>query len=142
MKKNDRTSSTNATEGRISICEVMKEDTAEIIKKMESQIPSIVQNYSNLYAQYLHMLSDIFGTCYIAEKKFVDKLNIDQDILKQIKRNSESMKNAHIKNIELSSRFFDQYTKIQIEYIKSFDRFTHTLMESYANTLSQLNRHS
>ena len=140
MKENEELD--NNAEEKISVCEVMKEDTDEIIKKMESQIPSFVQNYSNIYAQYLHMLSDIYGTCYIAEKKFFDKLDIDQKILKQIKKNSESMKSTHVKNIEMSARLFDQYTKMQIEYIKSLDRYTHTLMESYANMLSQLNSNS
>ena len=139
MKKNEELDN---TEEKISVCEVMKEDTDEIIKKMEYQIPSFVQNYSNLYAQYLHMLSDVYGTCYIAEKKFFDKLDIDQKILKQIKKNSESMKDTHIKNIEMSTKLLDQYTKMQIEYIKSFDRYTHILMESYSNMLSQFNSNS
>lgn len=71
-------------EEKLSICDVMKKDTLEIIKKMESQMPSMFQNYSDLYGAYLHSLDDIFGTCHIAEKEFFDKLNIDQGTLRQI----------------------------------------------------------
>ena len=50
-------------EEKLSICDIMKEDTSEVIKKMESQMPSQFQNYSDVYTEYLHMLDDIFGTC-------------------------------------------------------------------------------
>ena len=127
-------------EENLSVCEIMKDDTSEVFRKMESQIPLLFQNYSNLYTRYLHMLDDVFGTCYIAEKEFFDKLNIDQGILKQIKENSESVKNAYMQNIEMSSKLFDQYVKMRIDVIKSFDNYVHVMMDSYAKTLSNLNK--
>ena len=92
----------------------MKEDTSEVIKKMESQMPSIFQNYSDMYTAYLHTLDDIFGICYIAEKEFFDKLNIDQGVLRQIKKNSESIKNNYIENFDMASRLFDEYAKMRV----------------------------
>ena len=74
-------------ENHVSVCDIMKGNTSEIIKKFEYQIPSMVQNYSNLYTAYLHLFDNLFGTCYINEKEFFDKLNIDQAILKQLKDN-------------------------------------------------------
>ena len=59
----------------------MKDDTSEVIRKIESHIPSLFQNYSNLYTKYLHMFDDMFGTCYITEKKFFDKMDIDQHVM-------------------------------------------------------------
>ena len=127
-------------EEKLSVCEIMKDDTSEVFRKMESQVPILFQNGSNLYTQYLHMLDDIFGTGYIAEKKFFDRLDIDQDILKQIKNNSESIKNMYMQNIEMSSKLFDQYVKMRINTIKSFDNYTHVMMNAYANFLSQNNK--
>ena len=129
-------------EKNLSVCEVMKDDTSEVFRKMESHIPLMFQNYSNLYARYLHMLDDVFGTCYIAEKEFFDRLNIDQGILKQVKKNSESIKNTCIENIEMSSKFFDQYLHMRIDAITSFDNCAHVMMDSYANFLSQCNKSS
>ena len=139
MEKVDE-SKPNKEEEKLSICDVMKEDTSEIIKKMESQVPSLFQHYSNLYTEYLHMFDDIFGTCYIAEKEFFDKLNIDQGMLRQIKENSESMKKNYLENIDMTTKFFDEYVKMRISAIKSFDNFIHVMMDSYAKTLSQLNK--
>ena len=127
-------------EENLSVCEIMKDDTSEVFRKMESQIPLLFQNYSNLYTKYLHMLDDVFGTCYIAEKEFFDRLNIDQGVLKQVKENSESVKNTCIQNIEMSSKLFDQYVKMRIDVIKSFDNYAHVMMDSYAKTLSNLNK--
>lgn len=76
----------NLQEKHISICDVMKENTSEVIQKLESNIPTLVKNYSDLHTAYLHMFDDLFETCYMAEKEFFDKLNIDQGILKEIKR--------------------------------------------------------
>lgn len=118
----------------------MKEDTSEIIKKMESKMPSIFQSYSDMYTKYLHTLDDVFGTCYIAEKEFFDKLNIDQGVLRQIKQNSESMRKNYIENIDMMTKSFDEYVKMRINAIELFDNYAHVMMESYAKMLSQFNR--
>jgi len=135
------TSQDKNNEEKLSICEIMKDDTSEVIRKMESQVPSLFQNYSNLYTKYLHMFDDMFGTCYITEKKFFDRLNIDQGILKQLKKNSESVKNTYMQNIEMSSKLFDEYVKMRVDAIKSYDNYVHVMMNSYANFLSQNGQH-
>jgi len=98
------------------------------------------QNYSDLYTKYLHLFDDIFGTCYIAEKEFFDKLNIDPGILRQIKTNSESMKNNYVQNIDMMAKLFDEYVKMRITAIQSFDNYVHVMMESYTKMLSQFNK--
>ena len=141
MEKYDKLELEKQQEEKLSIYEIMKDDTSEVIKKMESQIPSLFQNYSNLYTKYLHMFDDMFGTCYITEKKFFDKMDIDQGVLRQLKANSESIKNTCIQNIEISSNLFDQYVKMRVDAIKSYDNYVHVMMNSYANFLSQNGRH-
>ena len=140
MGKEYNESKPDKQEEKLSLCDIMKEDTSEIIKKMESKIPSLFQNYSDLYIEYLHMFDDIFGTCYIAEKEYFDKLNIDQGILRQIKVNSESIKNNYAENIDMAVKLFDEYVKMRISAIQSFDNYVHMMMESYAKMLSQSNK--
>jgi hypothetical protein len=125
---------------KLSFCDILKTDTSEIIKKLESQAPSIFQNYSNLYTEYLHMFDDLFGTCYISEKEFFDKLNIDPKILQQIKKNSESMKKNYLEFLDMNTKYWDEYFKMRMSSIKSFDSFIHTMLESYSKTLSQFNK--
>lgn len=131
---------TTINENNLSICDVLKTDTSEIIKKLESQIPSAFQNYSNLYTEYLHMMDELFGTCYLSEKEFFDKLNIDPKILKQIKENSNSVKKSWMQMIDMNSKYWDEYFKMKVSAVKSFDNFIHIMMESYAKSLSQFNK--
>ena len=120
---------------KLSFCDIMKEDTSDVIKKMELKMPSVFQNYSDLYIAYLHMFDDVFDTCYIAEKEFFDNLNIDQGVLRQVKEISEAIKENCLENIDVASKFFDEYVKMRTSAIKSFDSYFHTMMESYAKML-------
>jgi len=140
MGKEYNESKPDKQEEELSICDIMKEDTSEVIKKMESKMPSLFQNYSDLYTEYLHMFDDVFGTCYIAEKQYFDKLNIDQGILRQIKANSESMKNNYVENIDMAAKLFDEYVKMRVSAIQSFDKYAHVMMDSYAKIWSQFNK--
>ncbi|PJC49877.1 MAG: hypothetical protein CO032_07690 [Nitrosopumilales archaeon CG_4_9_14_0_2_um_filter_34_16] len=142
MDNNSKSNTEKHEEKKLSICDIMKEDTSEVIKKLESQTPSLFQNYSNLYTAYLHMFDDLFGTCYISEKEFFDKLNIDPGILKQIKENSESIKNNYLESIDMNTKYLDAYIKMRISVIKSFDNYAHVMMESYGKFLSQFDKFS
>ena len=140
MEKEGTTSKHVQQEEKLSICDIMKEDTSAMIKKMESKMPSMFQSYSDMYTKYLHTLDDVFGTCYIAEKEFFDKLNIDQGVLRQIKQNSESMRKTYVENIDMAAKFFEEYVKMKMDAIESFDNYAHMMMESYAKMLSQFNK--
>ncbi len=124
---------------KISVCDVMKSKTSSVIRKMESQIPSYVQEYSDLYAKYLHTIDDLFGTCYISEKEFFDKLNIDQNTLKAFDNLWSFWEKATTSQIETSTNFMRIYVQMRISAIKSYDKYVHTLMDSYAKMLSQYN---
>jgi len=124
---------------KISACDVMKDNTSKVIKKMESQIPSYVQDYSDLYAEYLHTFDDFFGTCYIAEKEFFDKLGFDQETLKTFDNYSKTLANFYSSQIEMSTSYLNDYVKMRISAIKSYDRYLHVMMDSYAKSLSQFN---
>jgi len=130
----------DSTEEPLSICSIMKEDTSAIIKKMESQMPALSQNYADLYTKYLHLFGDIFETCYIAETEFFDKLNIDQGILKQMKANFGSIRDNYIENMDMAAKLFDEYVKMRISAIQSFDNYVHVMMDSYAKIQSQFNK--
>lgn len=123
----------------VSVCDLMKKNTSKIIKKMESQIPSNTQLYSDLYVEYLHSIDDIFGTCYIAEKEFFDKFGFDQNTLKTLDYYSNLLTNFYSSQIDIASNFLRTYVQLRISAIKSYDEYIHTMMDSYAKMLSQYN---
>ena len=105
-----KTVSITKTENKVSICDIMKNNTSEVIKKIESQAPSLMQKYSDLYMTYLHTIDDISGTCYISEKEFFDKLNIDQGILKEAEKFSGVLPKIYLNQIKKS------YRKLALKY--------------------------
>ena len=137
QKKYSATKST--TQNKISVCDIMKNNTSKVIKKMEFQVPTYIQNYSDLYTSYLHAFDDIFGTCYIAEKQFFDKLGIDQETLKTLEGYSNSLTNVCSSQIDISTKFLRTYVQLRTSAIESYDRYTHQVMDYYANVLSQFN---
>ena len=124
---------------KISVCDVMKSKTSSVIRKMESQIPSYVQEYTDLYAEYLHTIDDLFGTCYISEKEFFDKLNIDQKTLKAFDNFWSFWEKIATSQIEVSTNIMRANIQMRISAIKSYDKYAHTMMDSYAKMLSQYN---
>jgi len=124
---------------KISVCDVMKSKTSSVIRKMESQIPSYVQEYSDLYAEYLHTIDDLFGTCYISEKEFFDKLNIDQNTLKVFDNFWSFWEKTATSQIETSTNFMRANIQMRVSAIKSYDKYAHTIMDSYSKMLSQYN---
>jgi hypothetical protein len=135
-----KTENVSKIENKVSVCDIMKNNTSEIIKKFESKTPSLMQKYSDLYMQYLHTIDDTFGTCYISEKEFFDKLNMDQNTLKEVKKFSNSLTTISLNQIDVSSKYLDAYMQMRISTLKAYDDFMHVMMDSYAKTLSQLNK--
>ena len=123
-------------ETTISVCDIMKENLSEITKKLESQVPLNFQQYTDLYSSYLHTVDDVFGTCYIAEKEFFDRLNIDQNILKEFQKYSKLVTKIYLEQIDISSKSFTNYVEMRKKSLDAYDSFMHTMMDSYAKSLS------
>ena len=87
-------------EEKISVCDIMKTNTSKVIQKFESKIPPRFQQYSDLYAAYLHTIDDVYSTCYISEKEFFDKLNIDQGVLHSIQDYSKTLTDTYLAQID------------------------------------------
>ncbi len=123
----------------ISICDVMKTNTSEVIKKMQSQMLLRMELLSDLYMKYLHSLDDLYGTCYIAEKEFYDKLPIDKDTLQRWDNSWKTWKQLLFLQMNATSEFEKGYVKVRKSTIDSYDNYMHLWMESYAKSLAQIN---
>ena len=134
-KKDQESSETNNT---ISICDIMKDNTTKILKKIEFQIPFYMQWYSDLYTEQLHSLDDAFGTCYIWQKQYFDRLGIDQKTMKKISDYWSTMTETVISQIDMSNNLQKAYVQTRIAGIKSYDQYLHFVMDWYGKIMSQL----
>lgn len=129
-----------STDDSSSICNVWKRDTSKIINKLELQIPSHFQIYSDMYKEYLRSIDDIFGTCVLSEKEFFDKLNIDPNFMRNLGMYSNFLSGIWINQIENYDNYFKWYSQMRISGMRSYEEFIHTMMDSYSKTLSNLSK--
>jgi hypothetical protein len=123
----------------ISVCDVMKNNTSEIIQKLESQIPTLAQLSSDLYTKYLHMMDDFYSTCYVSEKEFFDKLGLDQKALGVADTYWKSITEMTKNQIELATKFAKMYVQFRLSTLDSYDKAVHLMMDSYAKAWTQFN---
>jgi len=127
---------------QVSICDLMKNNSSEILQKMEYQIPTYLQGYTDLFTKYLHSLNTLYGTCYISEKQFFDKLGFDHNVLKPIDEYWKFIKNLTLVQIEVSSKFFEDYIQFRISSVELFDKSMESTLEYYAQALSEFNNNT
>ena len=128
-----------ANKDTISVCDIMKTNTSEVIKKMQSQMLLRMELLSDLYMKYLHSLDDLYGTCYIAEKEFFDKLPIDKDTLEMWDSYWKTWKQLLFLRMDAASEFERGYVKVRKSTVDSYDSYMHLWMQSYAKSLAQIN---
>lgn len=125
---------------KVSVCDIMKNNTSMMIHKMETEVPTYMQLYSDLYTKYLEMFDNLFGTCYISEKQFFDKLGLDQRTLKAINNFWKTMSDNYNTQIDISTNFLKSYVQMRISTIDSYEEYMKILMDSYVKTLSEITK--
>jgi hypothetical protein len=124
----------------VSVCDVMKDSTSKIIKKLESQLPFSMQHYSDLYALFLHSVDDVFGTCYLAQKQFFDRLGFDQNTLDSFKAASDQFTGTILAQIEMASGMQKTQLEFQKNLLHMYEQYMHSLIDSYWKSVGGLNK--
>jgi len=114
---------------------MMKDNALEITEKIDSKVASYAQLYSDLYKKYLQIGNNLFNTYYMAQKKFSDKMGVDntmldiylslakQMVLFQIEMN-ESMIRSHVNHRLMMLDFYEQIMNRNIaDFAKMFSIF-------------------
>ena len=111
-----------------SVAQIIKNNTHEITKKLESQLPLKVQQFSELYSAYLHSMNNTFDSCTTCEKELFDKLGVDKGFVKAFGEYTK----ANTDNLLLQMDYYAQYRKYaadtQLSAMKSWDNFVTTMM--------------
>jgi len=130
----------------ISICDILKNNTAKIIRKLESQIPTNAQAHSDLYAQYLHLLDDYFGTCYLWQKQYYDKFGLDRKTLNVINDYWDIITDLYCTQIDMIVSAQKSNVGTRANLIALCDQYIHQILDYYgkifSQTLSKINEES
>jgi hypothetical protein len=142
IKTAKREAESSKKENTVSICDVMKNNTSEIIQKIESKFPIYAQLYTDLYTKYLHTIDDLYSACYVSEKEFFDKLGMDKKTVQAFDTYWKSIANMTMSQIDMATNFAKMYVQFRLATISSYDKVAHVMMDSYARAWNQINSYN
>lgn len=119
----------------LSVCDVMRDNTNEVIMKVESLVPAYIENFTNLQSEYFRIARDFFGTCYIVEKELLDKIGVDQKAIEGFDKYLRVFTKSAISEIEVASNFQKTIVNNTMSVMKSYDEYVKLMLSSYAKML-------
>ena len=106
-----------------SVSQILKNNTHEITKKLESQLPLKMQQFSELYTAYLHSINNTFDSCITCEKELFEKLGMDKGIIKVFGEYTKTCTDTMLQQMDQYAQFRKYATDTQLSVVKSWDDF-------------------
>jgi hypothetical protein len=119
----------------LSICDVMSENTNQVIMKVESLLPSFIENFANLQEEYLRIVRDFLGTCYISEKEILDKMGVDHKAIEGFDEYLKVITKYTILDIDVANNFQKTLVTNTLSGMKSYDNYVKLMLSEYAKFL-------
>ena len=122
----------------LSICDALRDNTNDVIIKIESLLPSNIEGYANLQSEYLRIARDFFGTCYVVEKELLDKIGVDQKAIIEFDKNLRVLSQYAISEIDMANNLQKIFVDGTISAMKIYDDYVKIMLSSYAKTLEHV----
>lgn len=135
MYKAESQENRNENNPTLSVCDVMRDNTNEVIMKVESLLPTFIEGFTDLQAEYLRIARDFFGTCYIAEKELLDKMGVDQNAIKGFDKYLKVLTKSSIAEIEMAGNLQKTFVDNTMSVMKCYDDYVKLMLSSYAKML-------
>ena len=119
----------------MSVCDVMRDNTNEVIMKIEGLLPSYIESVTDLQSEVLRITRDFFGTCYIAEKELLDKMGVDQKAIETFDKYSKVITKTTVSEIEMINNCQKTWVNNIMASMKSYDDYVKVMLSSYAKML-------
>ncbi len=112
---------------------------SEIIKKMESKIPSYVKLYSDLYKKYLQIMNDSCNRCYSNQKQVLSKMGMDNTALATIDVYRESIKQMVLFQIDMNEMLIKTYVGFRLGTLDLYSQMMNSNIFDFMQMLPRLN---
>jgi hypothetical protein len=119
----------------LSVCDVMRDNTNEVIMKIEGLLPSYIESFADMQAEGLRITRDFFGTCYIAEKELLEKMGVDQKAIESFDKYSKVITKTTVSEIDMINNFQRTWVDNIMSSMKSYDDYVKVMISSYAKML-------
>lgn len=126
---------TTDVKNTLSACDVMRDNTNEVIMKIESLLPAYIESFTDLQSEGLRIARDFFGACYIAEKELLDNMGVDQKTIESFDRYSKAITKTMIFEIDMMNSFQKTFVENVMSSMKSYDDYVKVMLSSYSKML-------
>ena len=112
-----------------SISQILKNNTHKFTKKLESQLPLKMQQFSELYTAYLHSVNNTFDSCTTCEKELFEKLGMDKGLIKAFGKYTKVCTDSMLQQMDYYAQFRKYSTDAHLSAMKSWDNFMASIIE-------------
>jgi len=112
-----------------SVSQILKNNTHEITKKLESQLPLKMQQFSELYTAYLHSMNNTFDSCITCEKELFVQIGVDKRIVKAFGEYTKIHTDYMLQQMDYYAQFKKYSTDVQLSAVKSWDELMTSMMK-------------
>lgn len=116
----------------VSIQNIVKDNTSEIIEKIDSKIPTYVQLYSDLYKKYLQIASNLCTKSYLTQKEFYEKMEVGDTKFAMFDAYLESIKKMALLQIDITETMFQSYMGFRLTTLDFYDQMISGSMVNFA----------
>jgi hypothetical protein len=127
------------SEEYFSVCDIWKENVHRLITKIEYQAPIYIQAFSQVNTEFLHCVDNLFGTCYIWQKQYFDRLGIDQKVVNAYGKSCEAGVNSTIEFMDLYANYKKFQADTFVEYMKIGNNYLHWWIDIFGRSVSLWN---
>jgi hypothetical protein len=119
-----------------SVCDIWKDSVHKLVTKAEFQMPIYLQAYSNVHTEFLHCIDNLFGTCYIWQKQYFDRLGIDQKIINAYGKLCESGMNSTMEMMDIYANYKKMQADMIINSMKIGNNYLHWWIDVFGKAVS------
>ena len=124
-----------------SVCDVWKDCVHRFVTKVEFQTPIYIEAYSQVHSEFLHSIDNLFGTCYIWQKQYFDRLGIDQNITASYGKLCESIMDNTTEMMDMYANYKKIQADTMVTAMKTANNYMHLWIDMFGKSVSFWNRY-
>ncbi|MGB9125341.1 MAG: hypothetical protein WA833_06260 [Nitrosotalea sp.] len=125
-----------SSEQKTTTPNIIKNNTSEIIEKIDSKIPTYVKLYSDLYKKYLHMVNDFCTNSHSAQKEFFGKMGVNDAGLEMFDAYLEYVKKMVLLQIDINENMIQSYVNHRLTVLEFYEQTMNRTITNFSKMFS------
>lgn len=117
-----------------SVCDVWKDGVHKLVTKLEYQTPIYLQAYTQVHTEFLHGIDNLFGTCYLWQKQYFDRLGISKGVLDAYGK----LCNSWVERTTESLDMYANYSRMQADMVIDAMKVGNNVLQSWVEMYGKM----